>query len=408
MKRLLALLAAVLLGAFIAACSDDDDAKGGPVRIGALLPTTGALESYGVNSVETLSVAMSVLNADNDRAVELLMENTNSDPATALARLRALHGEGIRVVVGPYSSSEVAAVIDFANESGILLLSPLSTAHILAIPDDALFRFTPDDIAEGVAVANLAWADGVRTIVLVIRDDVGNAGLGIAVRDAFEALGGTVVDGFVYGQDVTDFADEIASLETTAAALARPADEVGIYLAGFSEVRDLLETASASESLGSLRWYGSNSVALSSELLENEAASLFAIQIGYPNPILGLRAADEAAWRPVIERVHAEIGRDPDAFALAAYDALIVGHQALVNAGADADTEALKAALVSVANGSTGLTGPLTLNGAGDRALASYDFWGICQDASGGFHWVRVATYEGGGAAVRTAPSCYR
>jgi branched-chain amino acid transport system substrate-binding protein len=226
------------------------------------------------------------------------------------------------------------------------------------------------------------------------------------VRTAFEAIGGTVVDGLVYGADETEFSDEVSTLETTLTSIGAPAGEVGIYLAAFNEVGDLLETAGTSGSLGSLLWYGSNSVALSGELLENEAAAAFSIQTGYPNPILGLRDTDEDEWGPVVASVNAEIGRDPDAFALAAYDALTIAHHALAEAGERADVEALKTTLIAAANGSTGLTGPLDLNAAGDRALATYDFWAVCQRSSGAFTWVRVATFAGGGELQRVDATC--
>jgi branched-chain amino acid transport system substrate-binding protein len=403
-KRLLAMLVVMMLVASLIGCSDDDDE--GALRIGGLLPMTGALASYGEASLETISLATSAINSGDGQPVEFVYEDTTSNPDVALEKLRALHEQGIRVVVGPFSSSAVAAVLDFANDKGILLLSPLSTAQSLSIAGDVLFRFTPDDIEEGVAVADLAWADGVRTLIVVNRDDVGNAGLVMAVRAAFEGIGGRVVDGVVYGSDETDFSDEVATLEATLADVGAPASEVGIYLAAFNEVGTLLETAGPSRSLGSLPWYGSNSVALSGELLENQAAAAFAIQIGYPNPILGLRDTDQGKWGPVVEQVNTSIGRDPDAFALAAYDALTIGHQALGEAGEGADVEALKTALTAAADASTGMTGPLDLNPAGDRALATYDFWGVCQGPSGAFTWVRVAAYAGGGDVQRIDATC--
>ncbi len=409
MSRYIVLLAAaVVLAASVAvACSDDDDdGDGAAMQVGALLPLTGALGSYGDASQAVLEEAVDAINDAGGPGVELVVEDTNSDPETALAKLEDLHDRGIRIVIGPYSSSEVAAVLDFAGQNGIILLSPLSTAHSLAIEDDNLLRFTPDDIEEGVAVANLAWEDGIRTVIIVNRDDVGNGGLAIAMRAAFAEIGGKVVEGLVYAANEDDFADEVASLEATLAAISAPNDEVGVYLAAFAEVESLFDAVVDSESLSALRWYGSNSVALSGELLENPSASAFAVTAGYPNPILGLRDADESLWGPVSERVNERIGRNPDAFALAAYDALVTAHRARVNVGAEADAAELRSEIVSVADASTGLTGPLQLNPAGDRALASYDFWAVCEQGSGDFTWARVATYSAGAEAQRIAASC--
>ncbi len=404
MRRATALLIVALLMVASACSSDADD--GDVLEIGAVLPLTGALASYGETSEAALSEAVEAIGDDGEPAVTLVIEDTESDPETALAKVQEMHDRGINIVVGPYSSSEVLAALDYADENDVLMLSPLSTAHSLAIADDNLFRFTPDDVEEGVAVANVAWEDGVRTLITVVRDDEGNRGLGIATTEAFEAAGGTVVDGLVYGADESDFADEIASLEATVAGIAAPSAEVGIYLAAFAEVASLFSAAADSPSLGGLRWYGSNSVALSRELLDDEVAAAFAIQTGYPNPILGLRDADQDMWGPVSDRITEEIGRSPDAFALAAYDALVTAHRAVVDAGEADDTEALKAGLVATAESSTGLTGPLGLNEAGDRAFATFDFWAVCEPLTGDYTWLRVATYTAGGNANRLEASC--
>jgi branched-chain amino acid transport system substrate-binding protein len=369
---------------------------------------TGALASYGEGSLLLLNEAVKKIE-DDGGSVALRVADTNSTPEMALTRLKEMHGSGIRIVIGPYSSSEVAAVLPFANEHGIILISPLSTAHRLAIADDNLFRFTPDDVEEGVAVANLAWDDGVRTLLLVNRDDAGNGGLVIAVRDAFPKLGGSTLDGVVYGPNETDFSDEVAHLETVLASSAQ-LGEVGVYLAGFGEVGDLLTAVSHSPSLSSLKWYGSNSVALSGELIANPTGAAFAVKAGYPNPILGLRPQDEPVWGPISLRVSHELGRAPDAFALAAYDSLVIAYKAASHIGEALNSEetapGLREHLPRIANQTVGLTGPLDLNEAGDRDEASYDFWSVCQRLSGEFTWVRSATYSIGDGVQNLSTYC--
>ena len=77
--------------------------------------------------------------------------------------------------------------------------------------------------------------------------------------------------------------------------------------------------------------------------MADDAAADLAVRVGYPNPILGLRDQDRAMWQPVVDSVEDEIGRRPDTFALAAYDALVVLHAAIEAAGADADAESIGA-----------------------------------------------------------------
>jgi branched-chain amino acid transport system substrate-binding protein len=160
------------------ACSDDDEGPSptteGSLTVGALLPLTGDLASYGETSQAALDEAVAALEAEGT-SVTLSIKDTATEPATALEGLTALHEEGVKLAIGPYASSQVRAVKEFADQNGIVLISPLSTSTALAVPDDNIYRFTPDDQQEGVAVANLAWADGIRTIVPITRDDEGNS-----------------------------------------------------------------------------------------------------------------------------------------------------------------------------------------------------------------------------------------
>jgi branched-chain amino acid transport system substrate-binding protein len=365
----------------------------GGIQIGALLPLTGSLASYGETSQAALNDAVAAL---GDANVSLVVEDTTTDPPMALEGLKALKERGVKVVIGPFGSSEVAAVKQYAEDNGIILVSPLSTARSLALPGDNVLRFTPDDELEGAAAAALAYADGIRVIVPISRDDDGNRGLQTAFKPAFEKLGGRVVSGVTYAADETDFSDEV---QTIAAALDQERDNgpVAVYLTAFNEVTDLFGAAvdANSETLRTSVWYGSDSVAQSKELVADAKAAAFAAAAGYPNPILGLRDADKSTWGPVSERLAEKLGRTPDAFSLAAYDALNVVYQALGEAGAADDPAKLAAAIARIADANIGLTGPTKLNEAGDRALGNYDFWSVCR-AGATWTWYRSASYTVG------------
>lgn len=392
----LILTALVLPGLLIAAaCSGGDsasDGNGEAIIIDALLPLSGALASYGETSQAALDEAVAAINQQGGPRVQLLLDDTRSDPAVALERLQAMHGRGAKIVIGPYSSAEVARVKDFADQNGIILISPRSTATTLAIPNDNVFRFTPDDEAEAVAVANLMYADGIRVVLPITRDDEGNRGLQTAVERHFEAVGGRVLEGIVYGTGVREFSAQVRELESRLASARQGGQEVGIYLTAFNEVVALFNAANASETLKGVKWYGSDSVALIRELVEDRTGAAFAAAAYYPNPIMGLSDADRALWAPVSERVAAKVRRPADAFAFAAYDALQVAYQTL-RSNPNAGVEALKRDLVANAARHRGLTGSTELNAAGDRAVAAYDFWGICARGSG-FEWARVASFS--------------
>jgi branched-chain amino acid transport system substrate-binding protein len=136
-------------------------------------------------------------------------------------------------------------------------------------------------------------------------------------------------------------------------------------------------------------------VALSQALLDDPPAAQFASSAGFPNPIFGLDDAARASWQPVSDGVMARTGVRPDAFALSAYDALFVVHEALVAAGEVRDPLAVRAAFVEAAATHVGVTGSTALDEAGDRLVARFNFWAV-RMTEGVPSWVRVGRYSNG------------
>jgi branched-chain amino acid transport system substrate-binding protein len=374
------------------------------VTIGALLSLTGEWSDLGKASQAALQLAAAKVNADLANQgiafkVALVVEDTRLDPALCLEKLQTLAAQGIAIVIGPQSSAEVLAIKPFADENGILVISQSSTAGSLSLPGDNIFRFCPGDGLEGAAVAALMWVDGIRAIVPMWRGDAGNEGLGAAVRRSFAALGGKVADGVSYAPETTDFAASVGALRTQVSALesaGAPQEQVGVYLAAFDEVVGVFKLAKEEPLLSALHWYGSDGAKRTS-VVSDPAAAEFALAVGYPNPMLGLDRSREDAWKPVTMRIQELSGVTPDAFALCAYDALVVAVKALQQAGGYANSDTLKRSLVSAANSGAGLTGQTTLNDAGDRVLAEYDFWAPKQQGTA-ITWSLVATYKPGTA----------
>jgi len=140
------------------------------VVFGALLALTGSASSMGESSEAALELAVEgvneyLLSIGSKTRISVIVEDTKTDPAVALEKLQSLAGKGIKVVIGPQSSAEVETVKAYADENGILLVSPSSVAPSLAIPGDNVFRFCPDATHQAEAVARLMWEDGVKVIM---------------------------------------------------------------------------------------------------------------------------------------------------------------------------------------------------------------------------------------------------
>jgi branched-chain amino acid transport system substrate-binding protein len=370
------------------------------VVLGGLFSLTGNWSTLGRTGQAAMELAVEDVNVylqGNAAGIRFTaaIEDTRLEPQVALEKAQALRARGVQLLIGPQSSAEVAHLKAFVDANGLLLVSPSSTAGSLALPGDNVFRFTPSDVVEGEAISRMMWEDGLRAIVPVWRDDAGNAGLEAATRTAFTGLGGTVLEGVKYGAAVQDFAPTVAALRAQVgqAMAERGAERVGVYLAAFDEVVQLFAAAADEPVLGSVRWYGSDGVALSDAVLGSQAAAAFAVRTGYPNPIFGRDEGASDIWEPLSARIRARTSLDPDGFALAVYDAVWAVARAYIASGATQDAQRLKQAFATAAGSGYGATGWTVLNEAGDRKYGDFDFWAI-QMADGAPRWTRVATYE--------------
>jgi branched-chain amino acid transport system substrate-binding protein len=424
MRRLVpSIIAALTIGVIGASPAAAATSKPVTVHIGALLSLTGGGSTLGNSSKAALQVAVQKWNAQSSSArkntkVVLDVVNTNLEPDKALTGLRTLAKRGAHIVIGPQSSSEVAAIKDLAASLGVLVVSQGSTASSLAIPDDNVFRFVPTDHVEGRAIADLMVKNGATTIVPMWRNDAGNQGLADTIRSTAPAQGATVTEGQRYEPDTTDFTDALQAVTTQvdAAVATTGADHVAVYLGGFEETAKVLAAAKATPSLASVRWYGGDGSAQSTALLESADAASFAESVqGYPSPLVALPADQATKDQALVKLISKKAKAPADAFTLAAYDAFNVAATTVAAAGPRADADALREVFTRAADGYPGVTGTIQLDAAGDRTTAPYAFWSICASGSAGTaagapKWVRTGSWvpaaDPNAAATLTFDGC--
>jgi branched-chain amino acid transport system substrate-binding protein len=371
------------------------------VHVGALLSITGGGSSLGNTSRAALEVARDQWNqrltrAHQNRRIELDIVDTGQDPARATAGFTQLADQGVRIIIGPQSSSEVAAIQPLANARGVLIVSQGSTASSLALPNDNVFRFVPNDHVEGRATTDLVEQQGARVIVPMWRNDRGNQGLSDSVRASATVDGLQVTGGVRYETATTDYGPSLAELgrQVTSAVGQAGADHVAVYLAGFEEVASILPAAAQVPGLTAVRWYGGDGSAQAPQLIGTAGSAAFAIKTrGYPSPLVALPAERATRDAGLIAQITRRAHATPDAFALAAYDAFDVAVQTLQKTSPTVDGPTLRAAFATTATAFPGVTGTIRLDAAGDRASAPYAYWSICQPKAKKAQWARTGTW---------------
>lgn len=372
----------------------------GEILIGALLPLTGSLASYGENSKEAILIAEKEINAwlkeiGATFTIKVIIEDTETKPDVALTKLQSLAARGVKIVIGPQTSAEVRNLKGFADANKILLISQSSTAPELAIPGDFIYRFTTDDTIQGPVIAKVMWEDGIRFIVPVWRGDAWGDGLMRTSVDNFIELGGQADEGIRYAPDKVEkegFGPEVDLLASKVQAAVEKfgKDKVGVLFISFAEAVDMFVKASAREVLGQVRWYGSDGTAQLEEMVQEPIAAEFAVKVRFINPIFAATKSEK--YEALVEQIRAKLGRIPDTYAVAAYDELWVITLSLM-AVQKYDAEAVKEVLPIVAKNFFGASGWIVLNEAGDRAFADYELWEILK-VDDKFEWKQTGIYN--------------
>ncbi|MBV9494871.1 MAG: ABC transporter substrate-binding protein [Acidobacteria bacterium] len=352
------------------------------ITIGALFSLTGDGATLGQASAAALDLARRDINQELavlqlPYHVTTVAEDTALQPSVAAQKMSAFAARGIGIVLGPQTSAEAAAVRPIANEKGMIVVSQGSTASSLAIAGDNLFRLAPNDRLEGAAQAKELRADHIDVLVPLWRADAGNSGLHDSTKRSFEAAGGIVTPGASYDPTTTDFTLVVNTIaaDVRAARAQHNVSTIAVYLASFEEAVGIMNLARLDPDLAAVRWYGADGVTQSQAILDDPGAAAFATTVSFTAPNVGLNESVRDRWQPISDEIAQRVGFKPDALALSVYDAAWVSALAAIEV--DQRPDLLRESFVRNVQRYFGLTGPTALDAAGDRKIASFDFWTV-------------------------------
>ena len=232
-RRAVAVIGTIAAAALIAAgCggSDDDGDKGGDggkgfdgsMKVGAIVPLTGDLQSFGGAGEAALQLATDIANdalseAGYDGKVELLVEDGETKEDAAKAAAEKLAGEDVSCIIGDWASSSTEAVAQSVTiDEGIPLISPASTAGSITTLDDdgTVFRTVPSDNLQAQVLAD-AIAEDVGeggSVVVAARNNAYGEGLATAFQEAGAEAGLEVGEPILMDPDAPKAQSEAAEI----------------------------------------------------------------------------------------------------------------------------------------------------------------------------------------------------
>jgi branched-chain amino acid transport system substrate-binding protein len=154
-----------LAGALLAACGQRR-----PVKLGFLAGMSGRVADLGIGGRNGAQLAVEELNAQggvNGVPIEFVVADDEQNENTARQRLTEMAEAGVKVVVGPMTSSMAVALAPLAEQRGVVLISPTATTHELTGRRDHFFRVVPDAPTGARQQADYLLSLGARRLVTV-------------------------------------------------------------------------------------------------------------------------------------------------------------------------------------------------------------------------------------------------
>ncbi len=189
-----------------------------PLKLGSILPTTGALaflgppEIAGVNlAVQEINEAGGVLGQD----VEIIHRDSG-DTTTDIATqsVTDLLSQDVSAIIGAASSGVSQTVIQQITGAGVIQMSPANTSpDFTDADDDGLYwRTAPSDVLQGRVLGNYIMSCGAQTVGMIVLNDAYGTGLQASIKEAVEGAGGQVVVEEMFNEGDSQFSSQVDSL----------------------------------------------------------------------------------------------------------------------------------------------------------------------------------------------------
>lgn len=170
-----------------------------PIKIGLLASTTGALETYGEQTIRGfelgLEYATDGTNKVEGHPIELIIEDTETKPDVAVQKAtKLLEEDDVDLLAGATSSGDTIAVLPLAKEyETVMVVEPAVADSITGKNwNEYIFRTARSSSQDAIAGASAIADEGVEIATLAPDYSFGRDGVA-AFKQAAQRLGATIV-----------------------------------------------------------------------------------------------------------------------------------------------------------------------------------------------------------------------
>jgi branched-chain amino acid transport system substrate-binding protein len=316
------------------------------VKVGNPMAVTGPIPELVKPMTAAVDLAVDHVNSqgglfsDGQKYVSVRVDS-GCDPVAAVdAVTKLVNVELVTGIIGPVcSGSTIAQAESVAIPAGVVTLSVSASSPAISTMEsntDLVFRTAASDAYQGIALAELAMAKGLKDIAVSYANDDYNAAIAEVFVEAYKGMGGKITANEAHEPGKSSYRSEVATLGSGS-------DNLALFAyygsSGITIMRNAMETSAFNSFIGA-------DGMLAQEVID---------QIGsenLKNVTFTTSASDDStdafkAWKKL-----ADAGGVPASapFVPNSYDAGFLMALAIEKAGS-ADRSAIAAALREVANG---------------------------------------------------------
>ena len=359
-KKILAITTAVvgvaMMGALFTGCSSS---KGNDkeIKVGANFEVTGGVANYGNQALKGIKLAIKQANENGGvlgKQINLIVADNKSEASEAAnAATKLISQDGVKVLLGPATTSNMLAASQIATDNKIPAITPTATNPKITVENGQvkpyIFRSCFIDPLQGEVMADFATKTlNVKTAAIYVDSSSDySKGLAEVFAKKFAEAGGTIVAQESFLQKDQDFKSTLTKLKAS-----NP--EVIFIPAYYEEVGKIVKQA---------RELGINAKLLGADGWDDSKL----VDIAGAQPLNGTyfcshysEQDNDANVKDFIAAYKAEYGEEPNVFAALGYDAGKMLVDAIKRAGSD-DPEKIRQALAETKDLQVG-TGIITMD----------------------------------------------
>jgi branched-chain amino acid transport system substrate-binding protein len=209
MKKMILVSSTILFLAFTAITS-----SAAPLKIGAILDMTGPAAMLGPLFKDGIVMALEEnKNQVAGRPIELIVEDSATDPTTALEKARKLvERDKVNIIIGPLMGDAHFAIDPYVATKNVLITT-LYCGDLSLTKSKRWLIYPTTLVGLTVPLGWYAYDTGYRTMDMITSDYAGGHGFMKGVRMGFEQKGGKVVQEILVPVGTADFAPYLSTLK---------------------------------------------------------------------------------------------------------------------------------------------------------------------------------------------------